>query len=253
MATLFRTLRNTVYRLSHRRKKKSNKKKDVKNDADDIDGSRIEARELIDETKDTQITVELHNSDEMDQKKITKDETEDGMNSDDQNTKSKKKFKLKDRISDALSNPDFEHCEPEICVKMMHVPTIKTVTLLKKKIKQNDKIWTRGFLEAEGLSVLLDCVDTLSSGRVTQLADALLLLEVVDSIKAVVSSKLGLDYLVKAENDTKKLIKGKHLILMKQYAHLVVFADRLCMVSSMLGYDYLVKAENDTQKNIKGI
>ncbi|XP_071126206.1 inverted formin-2-like isoform X2 [Mytilus edulis] len=241
MATLFRTLRNTVYRLSHRRKKKSNKKKDVKNDADDIDGPRIEARELIDETKDTQITVELHNSDEMDQKKITKDEAEDGINSDDQNTKSKKKFKLKDRISDALSNPDFENCEPEICVKMMHVPTIKTVTLLKKKIKQNDKIWTRGFLEAEGLSVLLDCVDTLSSGRVTQLADALLLLEVVDSIKAVVSSKLGLDYLVKAENDTKKLIKAldtNNVMVKKQVFELL---SALCVYSKE-GYDLTIEA-----------
>ncbi|CAG2197982.1 Inverted formin-2 [Mytilus edulis] len=177
----------------------------------------------------------------MDQKKITKDEAEDGINSDDQNTKSKKKFKLKDRISDALSNPDFEHCEPEICVKMMHVPTIKTVTLLKKKIKQNDKIWTRGFLEAEGLSVLLDCVDTLSSGRVTQLADALLLLEVVDSIKAVVSSKLGLDYLVKAENDTKKLIKAldtNNVMVKKQVFELL---SALCVYSKE-GYDLTIEA-----------
>lgn len=245
MATLFRTLRNTVYRLSHRGKKKRNKTKDVKNDANDIDGPRNEARELIDETKDTEIKVELHNSDEMDEKKMSKEETdpsfEDDIKSEDQNTKSKKKFKMKDRISDALSNPDFEHCEPEICVKMMHVPTVKTVTLLKKKIKQNDKIWTRGFLEAEGLSVLLDCVDTLSSGRVTQLADALLLLEVVDSIKAVVSSKLGLDYLVKAENDTKKLIKAldtNNVMVKKQVFELL---SALCVYSKE-GYDLTIEA-----------
>jgi hypothetical protein len=60
----------------------------------------------------------------------------------------------------------------------------------------------------KGLSVLLDCVDSLSGGRVTQLSEALLLLEVVDCIKTVINSKLGMDYLVKADNDIKKLVKG---------------------------------------------
>lgn len=211
MATLFRSLRNAVYRLSHRKKKKS-KKKGLAND--EVDGPSAIASGETEKKMENEVTVELHNeAKKQEDAVVTGDEAHDSDVQTDESSgvskNHKKKFKLKDRISEALTNPDFENCEPEICVKMLHLPTVKTMGLIKRKIRQSDKSWIQGFLEAEGLSVLLDCVDTLSSGRVSQLADALLLLEVVDCIKQVINSKLGMDYLVKEENDTKKLIKGK--------------------------------------------
>lgn len=225
MATLLRTIRKTIHRLSLRRKKKHNRRKS-ENNADDVDVTIVTAHDLTDDENDKTITVELHHSDKMDteekksrklseNEQITEATSSDSEEKDDEATvrpKVKKKYKLKKMISDTLLNPDFENCEPEICVKMMHIPTVKTIGLLKRKIKKSEKSWIQGFLEAEGLSVLLDCVDNLSAGRVTQLSEALLLLEVVDCIKTVINSKLGMDYLVKADNDTKKLIKGKSYI-----------------------------------------
>jgi hypothetical protein len=226
MATLLRTIRNTIHRLSLRRRKKHNRRKS-ENTADEVDATFVTAHDLTDDDNDNTITVELHNSDKMDteerksrksseNEKDTEATNSDGEEKDDEATtrpKVKKKYNLKKMISSTLLNPDFENCEPEICVKMMQAPNVKTVGLLKRKIKQSDKSWIQGFLEGEGLSVLLDCVDSLSGGRVTQLSEALLLLEVVDCIKTVINSKLGMDYLVEADNDTKKLIKGKSYII----------------------------------------
>lgn len=182
---------------------------------DEVDSPRAIALSDTTEQMGNEVTVELHNTDKMHDEDMIKEDEKDAASydsdgrTDESSGGSRKKFRLKDRISEALLNPDFENCEPEICVKMLHLPTVKTVGMINKKIRTSDKSWIQGFLEAEGLSVLLDCVDTLSSGRVYQLADALLLLEVVDCIKHVINSKLGMDYLVREENDTKKLIKGK--------------------------------------------
>ena len=57
--------------------------------------------------------------------------------------------------------------------------------------------------------MLFHAVDTLSSARVTKLADALLLLECVVCIKALMNNKLGMERLVQQANDFgRKLVRG---------------------------------------------
>ena len=58
--------------------------------------------------------------------------------------------------------------------------------------------------------MLFNAVDTLSSARVTKLADALLLLECVVCIKALMNNKLGMERLVQQANDFgRKLVRGE--------------------------------------------
>lgn len=116
---------------------------------------------------------------------------------------------LKDRITRTLSNVDFENCEPELCATMLKIPSMKTYNALKRKIKKCDREWIQGLLDSGGLDSLLDCVDSLGSKRVSQLSDALLLLECVACIKAMMNSRCGLDYLIQHKDYTRKLIKGK--------------------------------------------
>jgi len=51
-------------------------------------------------------------------------------------------------------------------------------------------------------------VGTVSSKRVTQLSDAMLLLEVVECIRAVMNNRVGLEYFINHPEPSQKLILG---------------------------------------------
>ncbi|XP_071086778.1 inverted formin-2-like isoform X2 [Haliotis cracherodii] len=137
-------------------------------------------------------------------------DSEHGTGSGKENQKPKKGIKhiLRRKISATLTNIDLEQCDPEICVSVLKIPSVNTFGALKKKVKSSGKEWMQGFLDAKGLDALLDCVDTLGSKRVTQLSDALLLLECVACIKVVMNSKLGLECLVQHPDYVNRLVKA---------------------------------------------
>ena len=61
------------------------------------------------------------------------------------------------------------------------------------------------------LQVLLTAVDTISSLRVTKLAAALLLLECVVCVKALMNSRLGMQHLIQRATDFgRRLVRGEH-------------------------------------------
>ena len=64
------------------------------------------------------------------------------------------------------------------------------------------------------METLFDAVETISSRRVIQLSDCMLLLEAVACIRSMLNNKIGLEYII-ANRKSKllmcKLIKGKHI------------------------------------------
>ena len=120
--------------------------------------------------------------------------------------------RIQSKILDALSHSNFDSYTPEICIDFLKSPNLKLLSSLNKKLKQNKADWNEEFLELNGSGVLLDIVDTLGQKRVTQLSDALLLLECVECIKTLMNSKMGLEYLVDHGEYLKKLVKGKQLL-----------------------------------------
>lgn len=119
-------------------------------------------------------------------------------------TKSKK---LQKSLSRTLSNLDFENCNPEICVTLMHRPSIQSVGALKRKLKSCTTEWLQSFVKQGGLDNLLDF--SIGDRHVIQLSDALLLLECISCIRVVMNSRQGLEYIINT-NYTKKLVKSKY-------------------------------------------
>lgn len=215
-------------------KKRTKSKQDEDEFRDDTDEQRTSGISETDKNSMDDIDANLGDdfiTDEDDNEAIGADDTKkkgkklermsssDSMSSRSSNDSSSGSFLR--RISATLSNVDFAHCEPEICVSLLRIPSMHTFSALKKKLKNVDPDWIQGFLEADGLEVLLDCVDNIGSRRVTQLSDAMLLLECVACIKAVMNSKLGLEYIVGHKEHTRKLVKGRlKLTLWAHYMHL---------------------------------
>lgn len=103
-----------------------------------------------------------------------------------------------------------ENSEPELCIQLMRIPSINNYSGLKKRIKASSTEWLEGFLELDGLGVLLDVVERLSD-RGMSFTDAYLQVEIVGCIKAVMNSKTGMDFLIESVDFTRKLARGKNL------------------------------------------
>ena len=155
------------------------------------------------------------------------DDIIDGSNTKDENEaeKSPKKPKMESRafslfggsgtrfgekIGRILSQVDFQNCDPETCISVLKIPSMKTYAALNRKLKSCPAAWMEGFLEEGGLEVLLEGVNTISKGRV-HLSDAMMLLECVACIRTVMNSRIGLQVITQNEGFAQILIKGEQI------------------------------------------
>lgn len=237
MSGIIRALRRAAGRLTFRRKKKRRPKRSpepyatedlvdtnahsnivVKRDTEE----EIDHSILVDVHRNTTDAIDVKNSvdvtdNSMDdkrklvQKKTSEDTSSLSMDSDEERSPNDKgsKWKFRKKVKEKILQKQFDECEPEVCVDMLRTPTVKAFTALKKKLKKTDKAWTQGFLDGGGLDVLLDAVDIIGGRRVTELSEALKVLECVSCVTKLVNSKMGMTFLVQHGSYTKKLIKGK--------------------------------------------
>ena len=121
--------------------------------------------------------------------------------------------KMKSKIIDAVSLQKFDTFTPEVCIELMKSTpaTLKFLSHLNKRLKQNDSGWNGEFLDLDGGEALLDLVEVIGVRRVTNLSDALLLLECVQCVKTLMNSKLGLAYLVEHGDSLVRLVRGRLL------------------------------------------
>lgn len=229
MSGFFRALRRVASRMSLRRKKKrrpnlkrtleQEPKKEIKPNAQ----SSIEADDKLDfsisvdvyrerpiDVTDANGSVAKPDKNMADKTKSSDDTSSLSSDSDEKKTpttKSKNIFRMK--VKEKVLKKQFDECDPEVCVDMLKSPTVKAFTALKNKLKKSDKVWVQGFLDAGGLDVLLDAVDIIGSRRVTNLSEALKMLECVSCVTKLVNSKSGLSFLVTHGSYTQKLVKGK--------------------------------------------
>lgn len=74
---------------------------------------------------------------------------------------------------------------------------------------QAGKDWLEDFLGLDGLGVLFESLERLGERGFSSIADALLQLECVLCIKAVMNSTTGLDYITNDSSYVRKLAKGE--------------------------------------------
>ncbi|KAL4230753.1 hypothetical protein ACF0H5_011128 [Mactra antiquata] len=140
--------------------------------------------------------------------------------------------RMKSKLMDVISYKNFDSYTPEICIDFLQNPNLHFLTALNKKLKQNIKEWNSEFLELNGSEALLDLIDTLGIKRVTQLSDALLILECVQCVKTIMNSKMGLAYLVEHGDYLKRLVNAldtNNVMVKKQVFELL---SALCVYSS---------------------
>ncbi|KAL3878299.1 hypothetical protein ACJMK2_030663 [Sinanodonta woodiana] len=139
--------------------------------------------------------------------------------------------RLQSKLLDAVLQQKLDECSAEYFVQILNSPSAKIFAALRTKLRKNNQEWNQEFLELQGLDCLFNYVDVAGQRKVTQLSDALLLLECVECIKALMNSKIGMQYLVQHSTYVSKLTKAldtNNVMVKKQVFELL---SALCVYS----------------------
>lgn len=109
---------------------------------------------------------------------------------------------------------NLENAEPELCIRLLQVPTVVNYSGLKKRLEGSDQTWMVQFLELSGLDLLLEALDRLSGRGCSRITDALLQLTCVNCVKAVMNSSIGIHFIMENEGYVRKLSQGTTFLVL---------------------------------------
>nr|XP_009913713.1 PREDICTED: inverted formin-2-like isoform X1 [Haliaeetus albicilla] len=130
------------------------------------------------------------------------------------------------------SEANLENAEPELCIRLLQMPSVVNYSGLKKRLENSDDVWMVQFLELCGLDLLLEALDRLSGRGVARISDALLQLTCINCVRAVMNSHKGIEYIVSNEGYVRKLFQAldtTNVMVKKQVFELLA---ALCIYSS---------------------
>ncbi|XP_057715709.1 inverted formin-2 isoform X1 [Corythoichthys intestinalis] len=107
--------------------------------------------------------------------------------------------------SDTQQEANLENADPELCIRLLQVPTVVNYSGLKRRLDGSDQTWMVQFLELSGLDLLLEALDRLSGRGCSRIADALLQLTCVNCVRAVMNSSTGIHFIIENEGYIRKL------------------------------------------------
>ncbi|XP_067471204.1 inverted formin-2 isoform X3 [Thunnus thynnus] len=107
--------------------------------------------------------------------------------------------------SDTQPEANLESADPELCIRLLQVPTVVNYSGLKRRLEGSDQTWMVQFLELSGLDLLLEALDRLSGRGCSRIADALLQLTCVSCVRAVMNSSAGIHFIIDNEGYIRKL------------------------------------------------
>ncbi|XP_007424012.2 inverted formin-2 isoform X2 [Python bivittatus] len=141
---------------------------------------------------------------------------------------------LKERLGSQDSDQteaNLENAEPELCIRLLQIPSVVNYSGLKKRLESSDDSWMVQFLELCGLDLLLEALDRLSGRGVSRISDALLQLTCINCVRAVMNSPKGIEYIVSNEGYVRKLSQAldtSNIMVKKQVFELLA---ALCIYS----------------------
>ena len=94
----------------------------------------------------------------------------------------------------ALSVPNLEGADPELCITLFQRGL--NFTGLRHRLLQADQPWIEGFIASGGLVAIFDTLEALGKKGFTSIADALRQLECVGCVRAVMNNIFGLEFII---------------------------------------------------------
>ena len=118
-------------------------------------------------------------------------------------------FNIQDSQDGEIELHNLSEVEPELFIKFVRIPSLKTYTCLTAKLGSCSKKWLTEFLVLGGLATLFEVLEKLSQRTLAKFSDAFLQLECVQCIKAVMNNVTGLDFITSDPSLTSQLVTGE--------------------------------------------
>ena len=110
---------------------------------------------------------------------------------------------------DVVDFHNMNDVEPELFIKFVRIPSLKTYTSLTRKLEGCSKKWLKEFLVLGGLTSLFEVLENLSERGLARFSDAFLQLKCVRCVKAVLNNVTGLEFMINDPSLTNQLVIGK--------------------------------------------
>ena len=114
-----------------------------------------------------------------------------------------------DQMDGEIDLQNLSEIEPELFIKFVRIPSLKTYSSLITKLESCSKEWLTEFLDLGGLSSLFEVLEKLSERGLAKFSDAFLQLECVRCIKAVMNNVTGLEFMANDTSLTRHLATGR--------------------------------------------
>jgi len=112
--------------------------------------------------------------------------------------------------SNQIEYGNFDNADPELCVRLLHLPSLKNFSCLHVKLKSCKPEWLHEFVNQGGLNILLDSLDMM--GEHVTFVDAFTKLECVRCVKEVMNSEAGLTAMLEVPGFVYSLARGKGFV-----------------------------------------
>ncbi|XP_026196951.1 inverted formin-2-like isoform X2 [Anabas testudineus] len=109
---------------------------------------------------------------------------------------------------DASLEANLENADPELCIRLLQIPTVVNYSGLRRRLEASDQSWMVQFLELRGLDLLMELLERLSGRGCARIADALLQLTCVACVRAVMNSSAGLHFILDNEGYVRTLAQA---------------------------------------------
>uniref|UniRef100_A0A8C5AVG9 Inverted formin, FH2 and WH2 domain containing n=1 Tax=Gadus morhua TaxID=8049 RepID=A0A8C5AVG9_GADMO len=110
--------------------------------------------------------------------------------------------------ADAQLDANLEDADPELCIRLLQVPTVTNYSGLLRRLQSSTTAWKVQFLELRGLDLLLEALERVSGRGCLHITDALLQLKCVACVRAVMNSKTGLDFMLDNQGYVRTLAQA---------------------------------------------
>ena len=118
-------------------------------------------------------------------------------------------FNIQDSEDGEIELHNLSEVEPELFIKFMRIPSLKTYTSLAAKLGSCSNKWLTEFLMLRGLATLFEVLEKLSQRTLSRFSDAFLQLECIQCIKAVMNNVTGLEFITSDPSLTSQLVHGE--------------------------------------------
>ncbi|XP_061183577.1 inverted formin-2-like isoform X2 [Saccostrea echinata] len=141
-----------------------------------------------------------------------------------------------------------KNASPEKCITLSNSsPSVKMFYALRLRLENTTEAWLREYLERDGLDIMLNSLCEMTGRGFTSFSDAILQLDCVSCIRAILNTNVGLDFMVRHEYYTAKLILALNMNNTHPKKQVYEILSALCSYNKM-GYRSVMNALETLKK-----